>query len=160
MDEDLQSWLDDENIIIEATLPEKFRCITSGPSECGNTFLLKILVMERIYFDKIYVIGPTGNQYEGVERIIDKTDIEFIKDIKKSPSPAELPKDLKKLLIFDDVRAKEQIINEYFCRGRHNICNMIYRNQNLFTIDRHNFREIYNLFILFERGGKVFNIHF
>ena len=25
----------------EATLPENFRCITSGPSECGKTFLLK-----------------------------------------------------------------------------------------------------------------------
>ena len=29
-------------------------------------------------------------------------------------------KDLKKLMIFDDVRAKEPVINEYFCRGRHN----------------------------------------
>ena len=39
--EDLQSWLDDENIITEATLLENFRCIISDPSECGKTFLLK-----------------------------------------------------------------------------------------------------------------------
>ena len=41
INEDLQSWLNDDNIINEATLPENFRCIISGPSECGKTFLLK-----------------------------------------------------------------------------------------------------------------------
>ena len=42
INEDLQSWLNDDNIITEATLPENFRCIISGPTtECGKTFLLK-----------------------------------------------------------------------------------------------------------------------
>ena len=41
INEDLQSWLNDANIITEATLPENFKCIISGPSECGKTFLLK-----------------------------------------------------------------------------------------------------------------------
>ena len=90
--------------------------------------------MARVLFDKLYINGPTGDQYEGVERINDKADVEFVKDIKDLPSPDQLPKDLKKLMIFDDVRAKEPVINEYFCRGRHNNCNMIYLN--LFTIDR------------------------
>ena len=58
-------------------------------------------------------------------------------------------------MIFDDVRAKEPVFNEYFCRGRHNNCNMIYLNQNLFTIDRQSVRENCNLFILFEQRGKV-----
>ena len=35
-------------------------------------------------------------------------------------------------MIFDDVEPKEPIIKKYFCRGRHNNCNMIYLNQNLF----------------------------
>ena len=85
----------------------------------------KKLILARIYFDNLCIIGPTGDQYEGVERINDKADVEFVKDIKGLPSPNQLPKDLKKLLIFDDVRAKEPVINEYFCRGRHNNCNMI-----------------------------------
>ena len=51
INEDLISWLDDDNIITEATLPENFRCIISGPSECGKTFLLKKLILARIYFD-------------------------------------------------------------------------------------------------------------
>ena len=41
INEDLQSWLNDDNIIKEATLPENFRSIISGPSECGKKFLLK-----------------------------------------------------------------------------------------------------------------------
>ena len=39
--EDLQSWLNDDNIITEAAFPDNLRCIISGPSECGKTFLLK-----------------------------------------------------------------------------------------------------------------------
>ena len=58
-------------------------------------------------------------------------------------------------MIIDDVRANEPVINEYFCRGRHNNCNMIYLNQNLFTIDRQSVRENCNLFILVEQRGKV-----
>ena len=67
INEYLQSWLNDDNIVTEATLPENFRCIKSGPSEWGKTFLLKKLILARIYFDKLYIIGPTGDQYEGVE---------------------------------------------------------------------------------------------
>ena len=58
-------------------------------------------------------------------------------------------------MIFDGVRAKEPVINEYFCRGRHNNCNMIYLNQNLFTIDRPSVRENWNLFIVFEQRSEV-----
>ena len=163
INDDLYSWLNDDDIITEAAFPDNFRCIISGPSECGKTFFLKKLILASIYFDKLYIIGPTGDQYEGVESynrrsrnfFDDKADVEFVKDIKDLPSPDQLPKDLKKLMIFDDVRAKEPVINEYFCRGRHNNCNMIYLNQNLFSLDRQSVRENCNLFILFEQRGKV-----
>ena len=48
INEDLQSRLNDDNIITEATLPENFRCKISGPSECGKTFLLKQLFLARV----------------------------------------------------------------------------------------------------------------
>ena len=64
INEDLQSWLNDDNIITEATLPENSRCIISGPSECGKTFLLKKLILASIYFDQLYIIRPTGDQYK------------------------------------------------------------------------------------------------
>ena len=157
---DLQSWLNDDDIITEAEFPDNFRCIISGPSECGKTFLLKKLFLASIYFDKLYIIGPTGDQYQGTcfaDEGVDngKANVEFIKERKDLPSPDKLPKDLKKLMIFDDVRAKEPIINEYFCRGRDNNCNMIYLNQNLFSLDRQSVRENCNLFILFEQRGKA-----
>ena len=101
INEDLQSWLKDDNIITKATLPENFRCVISGPSKCGKTFLLKKLVLARIYLDKLYINGLTGDQYEAVESynrrsrnsVDDKADIEFVRDIKDLPSPNQLPND-------------------------------------------------------------------
>ena len=55
-------------------------------------------------------------------------------------------------MIFDDVRAKKQVIKEYFCRGRHNNCNVIYLNQNLFTKDRQSVRENWNLIFICSKG--------
>ena len=60
--------------------------------------LIKNLILARIYFDKLYVIGPIGDQYEGVESynrrscnsVDDKADVEFVKDIKDLPSPDQL----------------------------------------------------------------------
>ena len=54
--------------------------------------------------------------------------------MKYLPSPDKLPEDLKKLRIFDDVRAKESVFNENFFSERHNNCNMTYLNQNFFYI--------------------------
>ena len=56
INEDLRSWLNDDDIITEATFPDNFRCIISGPSECGKTFLLKKLILASIYFDKLYIM--------------------------------------------------------------------------------------------------------
>ena len=64
-------------------------------------------------------------------------------------------------MIFDDVIAKEPIINEYFCRARHENCFMIYLKQNIFSADRQNVRENCNLFIFFEQTGKaIYYDHF
>ena len=38
--------------------------------------------------------------------------------MKDLPSPDQLPKDKKKLMIFDDVKTKDPVISEYFCRCR------------------------------------------
>ena len=40
INDDLQSWLNDD-IITETEFPDNFRCIISGPSECGKTSLFK-----------------------------------------------------------------------------------------------------------------------
>ena len=73
INDDLQSWLIDVDITTEAAFPNNFRCIISVPSECGKTFLLKKLILANIYFDKLYIIGPTGDQNNGLERINPKS---------------------------------------------------------------------------------------
>ena len=44
--------------------------------------LIEKLILVSRYFDELYIIGPTGDQYHGIERINPKADVEFIKDIK------------------------------------------------------------------------------
>ena len=73
----------------------------------------------------------------------------FIKDLKEIPHPDKIPKDIKKLMIFDDVIAKEPIVNEYFCRARKENCDMIYLKK-VFSADRQNVRENCYLFVFFE----------
>ena len=86
--------MNDEDIFVNAILPENFRCIISGPSKCGKTFLLIELNISIIYFDKLYIIGPTGDQYEGLEGYNNKANAEFNKDVKDLPFLDHLPKDL------------------------------------------------------------------
>ena len=83
-----------------------------------------------------------GKHYNDLEY----KDILFIKDIKELPHPVKLPKDIKKLMIFDDVIAKEPIIDEYFCRAKHENCDMIYLKQNIFSAYRQNVSEKCDLF--------------
>ena len=58
-------------------------------------------------------------------------------------------------MIFDDVIANEPIINEYFCRTRHENCDLIYLKQNIFSAGRQNVRENCNLFFFLEQTGKA-----
>ena len=102
----LQSWLDDDNIIVDAPFPENLRCVIAGPVECGKIVLLKYLIILGIYFDRVYIIGPTGDQYDDLKY----ADIEFVKDIKDLPPPDQLPKDIKKLKLFDDVGLRNQLL--------------------------------------------------
>ena len=91
--------------------------------------VLKNLSLNELYFDDLFIIGPTGDQYNDID-----FDIYFTPDIKDLHKPVELDKE-KNLLIFVVVPLKNKI-NEYFCRGRHNNCNFIYQNQNVHSSDR------------------------
>ena len=62
-------------------------------------------------------------------------------------------------MIFDDVKAKQSVFNEYFWIDRHNNCNRMYLNQNLFPLDRQKIRENCKLFILFQQRGQAPHIH-
>ena len=72
-------------IIVNAAFPENFRFVISVPSECGKTFLFRELVICNMYFYKLYIIGTTGYQYDGVESFKVKASFEFFKDVKIYP---------------------------------------------------------------------------
>ena len=61
--------------------------------------------MNNIEFDRIYIIGPSSNQYDDLEY----KDFVFIKDIKELTPPKKLPENIKKLMICDDVGGKEPV---------------------------------------------------
>ena len=79
--------LADVNIIFNPLFPENFRCIISGPSECGKTVLLKNLIIHNMKFDKLYIVGLTGKQYDDLKYL----DIVYMKDL---PGPDKLPEDI------------------------------------------------------------------
>ena len=65
-------------IIVNASFLESFRCVISGPNEGGKTFLLKNLFVSSVHFDRLYINGHTGNQYDDLKY----EDVVFIKEIK------------------------------------------------------------------------------
>ena len=56
--------------------------------------VIKNLIKNRLYFDKLYIFGPIGDQYKDFKSFIEEADVEFINDIRDLPSPEQLPKGL------------------------------------------------------------------
>ena len=130
-------------------LPESFRCLIVGPSNCGKTYLLKNMLLPNCECDNCFIVGPTNDQYDYKDKYTYpvQTDELF--------KPCELPKEEKHLMIFDDVMLeKKSVFGEYFCRGRHNNCNMFYITQDFHEVPRRTIRRNCNLFILFKQDNK------
>lgn len=79
------------------------------------------------------------------------------------PQPDELEKGRKHLIIFDDcMTGSQKQIENYFIRGRHNNCNVIYITQNWFELPNRTIRGNCNLILLFptipqDRLKKFYN---
>jgi hypothetical protein len=80
-------------------------------------------------------------------------NIEFYDDSNLVPDPSELDKTKKNLIIFDDViLEKQNKIEQYYTRGRHNNVDCIYISQNYIKLPRQTVRENANFFILFPQN--------
>ena len=83
--------------------------------------------------------------------------------LKLLPQPDELEKGRKHLIVFDDcMTGSQKQIENYFIRGRHNNCNVIYITQNWFELPNRTIRGNSNLILLFpsipqDRLKKFYN---
>jgi len=81
-------------------------------------------------------------------------NVEYFDDSFFVPEPYELNKTKKNLILFDDVMLEKQNkIEQYYTRGRHNNVDCIYISQNYIKLPRQTVRENANLFILFPQNS-------
>ena len=87
----------------------------------------------------------------------------FSTDATKITLPNNLkPKTSKHLIIFDDVinNKNQNVMKQYFTRGRHNNCNCMYLSQNYYDLDKNSIRNNSNFFIFFKLNNRDKNLIF
>lgn len=95
-------------------------------------------ILNRFTDDQIEIVCKTYIQLHPDERMTEEINITFYENLNDLPSPTNLNKRKKNLIIFDDcVEIKNQTnISSYFTRGRHNNCSCIYLSQRYYDIPK------------------------
>jgi len=153
--------------------PKNIFCVVSGSTGSGKTnLILNLLMKERLLnYSHVYVYSSTlhqaayvhlKNYYEALEKIIQQKlnqsvqIAHFFEADDEIQNPSELDKNKNHVMIFDDVMMSNQdVIKDYFCRGRHNNVNVFYLCQSLHKIAKHCIRDNANMFILFRQDDKT-----
>ena len=66
------------------------------------------------------------------------------------PDPKEIDPNMKTLIVFDDIMLEKQNkVENYYTRGRHNNVDCFYISQNYIKLPKNTIRENANLFIIF-----------
>ena len=82
----------------------------------------------------------------------------FYNDSSAVPDPTELNDCEKNLIVLDDILLEKQSKAEnFYCRGRHSNCDVIYISQSYFRLPRQTIRENTNFIILFPQDMKNVN---
>jgi Poxvirus A32 protein len=135
-----------------------FRMLIIGPSGCGKSNLLMNLILKYIYFHKLFLYSkhleqPLYEQFmnatEGHNNFIFDNDVEEIIDIDA------LDADEQNLICFDDflTEKNQDIFTNFFIRGRHKNCSVIYLTQSYFSTPK-DLRLNCNVFVLFNVRSK------
>jgi len=153
--------------------PKNIFCIIAGATGCGKTNLIVNLLKKKdmLNYSDVYVYSSTLYQdayvylkdyYKKIESIIEmncKKSIKlahFFDSDENILNPSDLDVKKSHIMIFDDVMLKDQtVIQEYFCRGRHNNVNVFYLCQSLNKIPKHCIKDNANIFILFKQQDKT-----
>lgn len=140
-----------------ALLPNSFRAIICGPSNCGktNAALSILLSPNGARFENIYVFSNSLNQskFKLLEEVINRTkgvkyfgyrhndDIIDLNDVRENS-----------IFLFDDVACnKQDKIREYYAMGRHKSIDPIYICQTYSKVPKQLIRDNCNLILLFKQ---------
>lgn len=141
--------------------PIPLRCGIIGSSGSGKTTLLENFIYNHwINYDYLYVCSKSLDQnvYRNMQTIFENINIElgeeisfFFDDIEQMPKVDECNEN--SLVIFDDcILENQDIIKEYFVRGRHKNISCFYLNQCYSRLDRQFIRNNLNFVCIFNQS--------
>jgi len=109
-----------------------------GPSGCGKTNTLMFMIYNLLYSDKVYLYSKNLEQYGLLQTfapISRECGYNVIEASNDEISPLEeLDDESQKVVIFDDFvcERNQKPLIEYFIRGRHKNCSVIYLSQSYY----------------------------
>lgn len=136
---------DNNNVNFKQThklMPDRcFRMLICGPSGSGKTNLLLDMIYRLSYFDKIYLYAKNLEQtkyqhmMQTFEPISEEVSYPILEVSNDEIIPVtEMDNESQKIVIFDDFvcEKNQNPLIEYFIRGRHKNCSVIYLSQSFY----------------------------
>ena len=115
------------------------RCVQMlicGPFPSGKTNTLMHMIMELLFFDKIFLHAKNLEQskYQNLMDVFQPISDEVGYDVIEASNVSELTDDGQKLVIFDDFVCdkNQKPLVAYFIPGRHKNCSVIYLSQSYY----------------------------
>lgn len=94
-------------------------------------------------------------KFEKKEDRKNEINIKCYDDSELVPDPSEIDSNLKTLIIFDDIMLEKQNkVESYYTRGRHNNIDCFYISQNYIKLPKNTIRENTNFFIIFPQDHQ------
>jgi hypothetical protein len=143
-------------------LPSSIRAIICGRSGCGKTNLMLNFLLNKdlLHYNSVHVYGKTTGQpkYEVLkqfgEGMAEKSGTEYVHFYDNDPLPLDQAPG-NSVMVFDDVMSENQnVIGDYFCKGRHSGIDSFYLCQSYYGVPRQLIRNNANLLIFFEQSKK------
>ena len=140
--------------------PKHYSTLIVGPSFCGKTHLLlnKLQLIRLSDSEKqIHIITRSPEQYAGL-RGASHNDLGLIVEEDLGDKSIQ---DFQNCVVFDDMLdSNQKLLDPFFTRGRHNLCDVYYLSQSYFEVPKRTIRNNSNIIILFQQTLKeVEHIH-